>query len=371
MAERANNYIDTARGVTCVLLVAYHVIGLPTSGLRVQDDSYWRFFADLLIYFRMPMFAFLSGYTYACRPYAGETGRFIYGKAKKLLLPMFIVGTLFAVVQSLVPGTNGSGAVQNWTTLHIVPVAHFWFVESLFLIFLLIVILESLRLLGDQLRLIIVLAAAIAVDLTVEAPIYFGLQGAVYLLPYFICGLAYSRFREEYDRWLPAAILVFVVSYGYAAAGMLGYAPHVERASIAALLIGIAGPFVLLHPRWKNRGFAFIGMSSYTIYLFHPFFTASVRMTLNRLHISDINFLMPVLTFVGVLGPILIHKFAERFWNLRMVEGGNPNRIVERLGAYRGFVIEWLASHGKRSHTILAHVSQRHRRAAVLVAEHS
>jgi uncharacterized membrane protein len=54
-----NESIDTYRGLACVLLVAYHTIGGSVTGLRLDEDSFWRTFGDGLIYFRMPMFAFL------------------------------------------------------------------------------------------------------------------------------------------------------------------------------------------------------------------------------------------------------------------------------------------------------------------------
>ena len=82
-----------------------HIGNDPTSGLEVPADSYWRFFADFFIYFRMPLFAFISGYVYASKPFAGQASRFLAGKTRRLLLPLFIVGTSFALVEWLVPGT--------------------------------------------------------------------------------------------------------------------------------------------------------------------------------------------------------------------------------------------------------------------------
>jgi fucose 4-O-acetylase-like acetyltransferase len=126
-----------------VLLVAYHTIGGSVTGLRLDEDSFWRTFGDGLIYFRMPMFAFLSGVVYAWRPFTGDGTRFLAGKMRRLLLPMLVVGTAFAFFRSTVPGANIPW--QNWSTLHIIPDAQYWFSESLFLIFLVVMILESLN----------------------------------------------------------------------------------------------------------------------------------------------------------------------------------------------------------------------------------
>jgi fucose 4-O-acetylase-like acetyltransferase len=309
--------VDTARGLACLLLVAYHVIGSsPDVGLRAGNDSYWRFVADLLMYIRMPMFAFISGYVYGWQPFAEDPKHFLIGKARRLLLPTLVVGTIFAVVQSLTPGANF--VVKNWATLHIVPVSHYWFLEPLFIIFTVVMVLDVLKLLRDQTRFLSVLAAATAIQVSDAhfadpVSLVFGLAGAVYLLPYFLCGLACTRLHIEAERLLPVAIIVFVGTFAYAAAGMLGYVPLTVRNSIVALPLGASASFAVLNSGWKNRGLVFIGMSGYAIYLFHPFFTASTRMAMHWLHVQDIDMLVVALTITGILGPILIKRLANRF----------------------------------------------------------
>ena len=126
--------IQALRGLACVLLVLYHVVGdRPANGLRV-DEGPVRWLNDGLAYLRMPLFTFLSGWVYGMRPMEGAFGQFVKGKARRLLVPMLSVGTLFALVQACIPGSNA--AVQNWYALHIQPVAHYWYLESLFWVFL-------------------------------------------------------------------------------------------------------------------------------------------------------------------------------------------------------------------------------------------
>ena len=150
--------IDTLRGLACLMLVAYHVVGYSAnSGLRLES-GFLRDLNDLLSYFRMPLFTVLSGYVYALRPFNSNALGFVQGKARRLLLPMLFVGTLFAITQSLVPGANDT--VDNWWLLHIIPYGHYWFVESLFLIFMLIMALEYFQLLRTPLQVIAVFALA-------------------------------------------------------------------------------------------------------------------------------------------------------------------------------------------------------------------
>jgi peptidoglycan/LPS O-acetylase OafA/YrhL len=63
--SKRNIPVDTLRGLACILLVAYHVIGVtPESGLRLHDGIL-KNANELLAYIRMPLFTFLSGFVYA------------------------------------------------------------------------------------------------------------------------------------------------------------------------------------------------------------------------------------------------------------------------------------------------------------------
>ncbi len=101
--------IEALRGLACVLLVMAHVIGENAAGgLRVPDDSIFRWYVDSFAYIRMPLFTFISGYVYAMRPLTAIENwpAFLKGKTRRLLLPMFVVGTFLAVLQTYGPGVN-------------------------------------------------------------------------------------------------------------------------------------------------------------------------------------------------------------------------------------------------------------------------
>jgi fucose 4-O-acetylase-like acetyltransferase len=270
-----------------VLLVVWHVIGSGSmAGLHVADDSFWRLCVDFLIYFRMPGFAFLAGYTYALHP-AVEPKRFLAGKVRRLLVPMLVVGTLFAVTQTFVPGTNlnFNRAAYDWTMLHIIPVAHFWFIESIFIIFAAIAILDAFPFMHGARTFALVVTAATVAHFSDALPMYFGLRGALYLLPYFLCGLGCRRFDIRPSRLLMPLV---IFGYGLAFAGLLGLAPHTERISLLALFLGASAPLLLLHSGWQQPIIQYVGVNSYAIFLFHPFFSAAARILLHAMGVGSI-----------------------------------------------------------------------------------
>jgi fucose 4-O-acetylase-like acetyltransferase len=318
-----------------VALVTFHTIGADrTSGLRVADDHALRLLSDVLGYFRMPLFAFLSGVVYALRPIGGDARQFIGAKVRRLLVPMLTVGTLFAVLQANTPGASFHG--RDWALLHIQPVAHYWFLESLFLIFMLIVLLERRRWLGSPASFATVWLASAVLFVVDPLPRAFGLQGAVYLLPFVLLGIGCRRFADgiadSRARHAAAALLCLLA----AAAWILSAGLPAHNSTIA-LGLGASGCVFLLHARLRIRALAWLGTYSYSIFLFHSIFSAASRVVLTRLFGAPFELLLISGVLAGLALPVVVELALKRighpigFWLL----GQKPPRkqTPPRFGA--------------------------------------
>jgi peptidoglycan/LPS O-acetylase OafA/YrhL len=296
--------IDTLRGFACLLLVGYHVVGAdPGHGLRVADGAL-RWINDALAYLRMPLFTFLSGLVYGLRPFGGNSQAFLLGKARRLLVPMLVVGTLFALLQAITPGTNSS--VGAWYLLHIQPVAHFWFVESLFWVFLGIWALERWKLIETSKGFILTLALSCALYLSVRGWPWFGIEGAIYLMPYFLVGLACSRFAilpPISNVWVKLGLTAIAIG---AAMSMGMPTPNPDRRTLAMLLVGVALCLLSIGSKMTAPWLARIGHHSYAIYLWHVFFTAPARMALDLLEVDYIVLDLVLGIVCGLAGPMLM-----------------------------------------------------------------
>ena len=328
--------IDTLRGFACILLVAYHVIGNDSfAGLRLHGDQLLPQINDVLALLRMPLFSFLSGFVYAWRPYNGDASTFLKGKVRRLLIPLLLVGTLFAGLQVITPGVNA--VRHDWHLLHIVPVAHYWFLESLFLIFLLTASLDRFALMSTPRGFTMVWLFAVLVFLLNPMPIYFGLQGATYLLPFFLLGLGCNRFAER----LPRAPVMLLTAALMAGLGLyLVFVAHnvPDRTDIASLVIGASACVFLLRCRFEIRWLAWIGVYSFAIYLFHSMFSAASRIALIRLDVSSIAILFSAGLAAGIAGPIVLAMVLRRLpWgHLPLGESKpKPQRAPRPLEQYR------------------------------------
>lgn len=303
--------IDTLRGLACMLLVLYHVIGAdPNLGLRMESGPL-RWVNDGLAYLRMPLFTFLSGLVYGLRPFAGNSRAFLLGKVRRLLIPMLFVGTIFALMQASVPGTQSP--VGAWYLLHVQPVAHFWFVESLFWVFLTVWALERCHLIGGVKGYLLALGLACALYLTVRGSHWLGLDGAIYLMPYFLLGLAFSRFRLQVQVASPfvrlalaAVAMVTIVSMGMPI-------PNPDRRTVGMLVAGTSLCALSMSLGLQAPWLARIGKHSYPIYLFHVFFTAAIRLGLGRWSVHPLALDIVLALLIGITGPMLIDRIASRF----------------------------------------------------------
>jgi hypothetical protein len=317
------------RGMACVFLVAFHVIGFNSNeGLKI-DSGLYREVNDLLVYLRMPLFTFLSGIVYSFRPLDSNIRAYVKGKFRRLIVPMLIVGTLFAVIQAFTPGSNT--AVSNWYMLHILPVGHFWFIESLFLIFMLLIPLEYWGILNKGRGFLLAFLVSVALYVSsLEIP-YFSISGAIYLLPYFLLGMGFNRYHIWPRISRNVGIFLFCSCFFVLVLIYTGLLDAPNKRSYFALAIGSAFCVALLAIRLKLTPFARLGFFSYSIYIYHVFFTAATRIVLHKLDVDNTHLIFIISLFFGLLGPILVEIISSGTNFSRAIFLGKSKTKLENL----------------------------------------
>ena len=322
-----NQSIDTLRGLACIFLVAYHVVGgEPSQGLKVSG-GYYREISDILAYIRMPLFTFLSGLVYAYRPFNTDFIGYTKGKFRRLLVPMLVVGTIFAVMQASIPGTNTTS--YDWRFLHIISVAHFWFIEALFTIFIAVAVLDKFAMLANKIKFSIVFILSCLLFLSDFEIRYFALNGAMYLLPFFLLGVAVERFSLLNILKASSGYLLLIGVFIYLYLILSGYITLQDKRSFDGVLIGCIFCCAILAINLKINVFARIGLFSYTIYLYHVFFTAATRIALKKIGIVDINSVFILSLIAGVFLPIIVEKVFNKNNTTRLLFLGKSK--IKRL----------------------------------------
>lgn len=255
------------------------------------------------------------------------------------MLPMIFVGCAYFLLQALVPGTNRKSELSEIWWLFIFPFTLYWYLPSLFLVFISVAVMDSLKTMNNLRNWLIVFVIALAIKLfrtyyiSEEMENYFSYKGAMYLLPFFILGIGIQRFKDFFsNRYLLGAIgvalLLGLIIQQLSWFGVIDY--HLRKGTGVGLMIGFTGAVMLMSIKWKVKWLIWIGSFAYTIYLFHAFGTAGARILVQKagIHLDGIIFLVSLLT--GVLLPILLEKILDPFPVTRMIFLGRSFNVKSK-----------------------------------------
>ena len=326
-----NLSVETLRGIAILLVVVGHVIGSgPDGGMKIDFPHPLRYFYVWIDYIQMPLFTAIAGWVYALKPFSASSGfgSFVRKKALRLLVPMAAVGTLYFLVQYLMPGTNNKGELSQLWRIYIFPYTIYWYLPSLFLIFVVQWWIDSRKWMDTLGKWSICCVVALVfsrindVWILHEVTDLFSFKGALGQLPYFFVGVASCRFAVSLcSRPAVRRVLLAVALWGIVLIQIVWFYPG-KYASLSMLLYPVTlipTLFLLLASKWHNRFFVWIGGYAYSIYLFHGFGTSGGRIILKMMGIDAIVPILLSATFIATIGPVLVDKLFNCSKMLRML----------------------------------------------------
>lgn len=320
-----NARVQTLRGLACFLLVMFHVVGDATDqGIEVGDGHPLRWLAESFRFLRMPLFTVLSGYVYAYRPVTSRPGRFLAKKARRLLVPLVVVGTFYAVVKTQVGNVSRALDVPFYLW-HVIPVDHFWYLEALMWIFLLVTLIDVMGWATRRSSAFVWITTAALLSIGLGNDMHgvywydmniLGFHYGLMLLPFFLLGVFAHRFAwKDMPRGIHIAVGVcaaalFVVSQF----GVAGRVPSIQGLEHpVGIVLSSCTCLVLLVTMPVVPWLACIGSYSYSIFLFHIFGVAGSRIVAEKLGVIGDYPLFSIGVVAGIGLPIVVHLVAVRF----------------------------------------------------------
>jgi glucan biosynthesis protein C len=306
--------IETLRGLAIVLMVAGHVIGSDSEGgLRVANDSAYRYLYESLRLLRMPLFTAISGYVYALRPLDSSAGwlAFVGGKARRLLIPMATVGTIEFLAHALTPGVNNETALSEMWRIYLFGYDHFWFLQAIFVVICVVATVDAGGLLRKPAHWVLALAGAGLLGQVLPKVEFFSLRGALYLGPFFVLGVGLRRFEPLGGRILRWVCWVLLL-HGVARQQWAWFAHDAARLGhmgLTGVTTSLSGMVLIFTYRGTVPVLARLGTYAYSIYLFHVFGTAPARIIgrklLGMVHAESVLVLFALSLLAGLLLPMV------------------------------------------------------------------
>ncbi|MEG2760420.1 MAG: acyltransferase [Mucinivorans sp.] len=320
MGKEKNLTIETLRGVAIVLVVVGHVIGsAPDGGMKIDFPSPWRYLYLWIDYIQMPLFTAIAGWVYALKSVDKlSMPSFTFSKFKRLLVPMAAVATIYFLVQYFTPGTNTKPELDSIWRIYIFPYTIFWYLQSLFLIFVVVALVDKRRWMQSVERWLWVLGGACVVyvaQITLVAghsSNLFSFQGAMNLLPYFIIGVGVQRFGQTLYRY--KTLFFALATVGLLVLQVRWFAPAYPQELYQCLLPLWVGStlIVALRQKFKSRAFVFLGTYAYSIYLFHGFGTSGGRIILTSIGVDSQLVVFVFATLIALFVPILVDRILSK-----------------------------------------------------------
>jgi fucose 4-O-acetylase-like acetyltransferase len=308
---KKNLSIETLRGIAITLVVLGHVIGSSSNnGLKVPDESVWRWIYYAQQYITMPLFTVISGFVYAYKPVSRFTSNstFLWGKVNRLLIPLIVVSSLFFVLQYLAPGTNSKSGLDQIWKIYIYPYAVFWFLQGIIIVFIIITVLENFRLLDNLKPALVCFAIAAFVFVVLPFKLnYFSLSRVPFLLTFFLLGLLLKRF---YDTMFKKSItilaaVIFLCAFSYQLY-LFNTPASRQIVNLLTLCVGSAASVLLIRLGFQSKKLTWLGHFSYAIYLFHVFGAVTARIILGKLAVNNLAIQVMVELAFGLSFPIVL-----------------------------------------------------------------
>ncbi len=267
--------IETIRGFTILLLVGYHAVGaavLSGDAVPYSPFHHFAFTVDAVI---MPWFAVVAGFVYAIKPVKpGQAKQFLANKSKRLLVPLVVMVTLTYLMKVFLPGVTAPLPLHDIWKAYVFSFEHFWFLQALFWVFVVICGLEAASLMKTPLSWAAVTVASLAIPIVVRAPDILSLWGAVYLMPFFLLGCGVRRFPKLLFHPLTLGVAGVMCLAAAVAQQMMWFgriSGDASRGGLMAVALGLSSSILLLRFRRPIRWLSVLGVYSYSIYLMHGF----------------------------------------------------------------------------------------------------
>ena len=308
--QRRLDWVDIAKGIGILLVIYGHVQqGIYLSGM---DARYFMHAENIIYSFHMQLFFFLSG-IFVERSMSKGTDVLIWDKVKVILYPYFLWSLLHGSIQVILsPYTNDKLTGNALLQIAYKPIAHFWFLQALFLSYIIYAVLRTF--LPISILFIVALAMYIGKFFVDPSIINDVLRMFVFFVAGSMFALIVHKVRDNINGGALFATIVIFIAFQVT----LFYFRLSEYplAKFIAAFVGIIFVVYLSLYIQDKKTFVIIkriGFLAMPIYLAHAMGSAGMRIVLSRaFQVHDIALHIIMGCLAGLTFPILLYALMKK-----------------------------------------------------------
>lgn len=308
-----NILVDRLKGYACFLVLFGHVImGVRLSGVNMP--SFFEGLEKFIWSFHVPLFMFLSGVVYKfTNEWKGKKTRhgFIIHKLLNLGIPYAVFSIVYILINSLVGGANNQASLSDILFIWKTPIAQYWFLYSLFVLFFIWTILSKIF---KNWQITIIAFGIWYLAYFLKIPL-----GSFDAALYSALAFGIGTFIDFEKISKPSNLIKYLFVLLHIVAGIIcAKFGIIEALGIKEimLLLGIYASIMLISLLQKLKPFAsfleFMNKYSFQIYLLHTIFTAGIRIVMLRLNITNWAIHIIVGTVFGIGCSVLAAVIARK-----------------------------------------------------------
>ena len=312
MQKNRETFIDSIKIYVCILVVLGHFFQSMTLSQIIWDNALLQWFDTTIYYFHVPLFFVCSGYLYhkytktdTLHAWKNNTLK----KASVLLIPYFIfslITWLMKVMFSSSVNTQADGLLE---TLFLQPLSPYWYLYTLFIIFLLTPALNS-----KKATLVTLTIALILKVLTFFVPdcSVFAISSVLQNEIWFVMGMCLSAFSLT-DKLSSRRSLVTagILSVVFVAVSVVLSQKHIAHKSVSfvmgfvAVVATVAMFIKIQHLSMVQKFTRKLAKYTMPVFLMHTIFAAAARALLLKLGIANATLHIVLGIVISFAGPIV------------------------------------------------------------------
>lgn len=315
-----NAWINQSKGIAIILVVLGHtILGFQSAYMFAEYNNLFEYINFTIYSFHMPLFFIISGYTYRKFEKISNNNEYkslIKKKELNLLIPYFVFCSIQLLIKSMLGGNTNSGAsIKDIILLPLIPREQFWFLYTLFFIFLILTFIDMK--LNNKIILLVFLIFINISEVYMKNIIFAITSFCVYAV-YFYIGILFAKGCDDKKINLKNKFTMVIILVLYILLNIFLYNSNmnININRMLSLILALLGSFAVIsitQIKSNNTFLDLIGKYSFEIFLLHTIFGSGIRIILIKIFNTQnfaIHMTLSLILSIGI--PIIIGMMSKK-----------------------------------------------------------